>query len=184
MLHPIVRRMLVLFTLAVSSTISFSQSATSLDIPVTHAAGAGNTWQVALSAGSHERKLFVVTLHEPNRRQTCHIQSFTPDKLVCSRAFGSLRTFLPQQVVALILPGDNDLKLRLVLGFNAGLGAAILGTVVLAATCPVCAGATGIAALFFFGAAGATLIGDDQPDRLIYLAPGQHLSRKLGFVQS
>jgi hypothetical protein len=35
-----------------------------------------------------------------------------------------------------------------------------------------------------FDAAGAIAIGDDQPDRLLYLAPGQHLSSKLGFVQS
>ena len=71
----------------------------------------------------------------------------------------------------------------MVLGLNGGLGAAIWGAVVLAATCPVCAVATGIAAYFFFGAAGAILIGDDQPDRLLYLAPGQELSRKLGYVQ-
>ena len=130
---------------------------------------------------------FAYSIHKSqvvNAPQTCHIQSFTIDKLVCSRAIGGSRTYLPQQIVALILPGDGALKLRLVLGFNGGLAAAILGTVVLVATCPVCAVAAGIAALFFFGAAGAVLIGDDQPNHLLYLAPGQQLSGKLGFVQS
>ena len=96
------------------------------------------------------------------------------DKLVCSRAIGGPRTYLPKQVVALILPGDSDLKLRLVLGLNGGLAAAIWGTVVLAASCPVCAVATGVVALLLFGAAGAVLMGDDQPDHVLYLAPGQH----------
>ncbi len=75
------------------------------------------------------------------------------------------------------------MKLWLALGFNGGLGAAIWGTVVLAAACPACAVGTGIAALFFFGAAGAVLIGDDQPDQLLYVAPGRGLSHRLGYIQ-
>lgn len=178
MLQQTVRRVLTLFALAlVSATVSLAQSPTSPKAVAT-------AWEIAQQVGSSKGKLFVVTLDQPQRRQTCHVQSFTLDKLVCSHAIGDPRTYLPQQVAALILPGDGALKLQLVLGFNGGLGAAIWGTVVLAATCPVCAVATGIAALLFFGAAGAVLIGDDQPDRLIYLAPGQQLSGKLGHVQS
>jgi hypothetical protein len=177
-----IRRILTLFALAmVSATIAFAQSATT---PESLAISESNTWQVAQLAGSSKRKLFVVTLDQPDRRQTCRVQSFTLDKRVCSRAIGGSRTYLPQQIVALILPGDADLRLRLVLGFNVGLAAAIWGTVVLAATCPPCAVATGIVALALFGGAGALLYGDGQPDRLLYLAPGQQLSRKLGFIQS
>lgn len=177
-----IRSILVLFALAlVSATIVLAQSPNSSEVPVIPTR---NNWQIAQSVGSSKGKLFVVTADQPNRKQTCHIQSFTIDKLVCSRAIGGSRTYLPPQIVALILPGDGDLKLRLVLGFNVGLGAAILGTVVLVATCPVCAVATSIASLFFFGAAGAILYGDDQPNRLLYLAPGQQLSGKLGYVQS
>jgi hypothetical protein len=117
-------------------------------------------------------------------RQTCRVQSFTNDKLVCSRAIGGPRTHLPKQVAALILPGDGSLKLKLMLGLNGGSGAAIWGTVVLAAACPACAVATGVVALVLFCAAGAIGMGDDQPDRLLYLAPGQTLSRKLGYVGS
>jgi hypothetical protein len=177
-----IRHIFTLFALAlVCATVTRAQSPTStgaLLVPPY------NTWQVAQQVGSSKGKLFVVTLDQPNRRQTCRIQSFTRDKLVCSRALGGPRTYLPQQVVALILPGDGALKLRLMLGLNGGLGAAIWGTVVLAAACPACAVATGIAAFFCFGAAGAIGMGDDQPDRLLYLAPGQQLSGKLGFVQS
>jgi hypothetical protein len=71
-----------------------------------------------------------------------------------------------------------------VLGLNAGIGAAIWGTVVLAPICPACAVATGIQAFFFFGAAVNILICDYKPNRLLYLAPGQQLSKKLGFEQS
>jgi hypothetical protein len=172
-----VRHVLTFLVLAVASaTTAFAQSPDSLEIPATPA---NYAWQVTPTKG----KLFVVTLDQPNRRQTCHFQSITPDKLVCSRAIGGPRTYLRKQVVAVLVPGDDDLRLRLVLGFNGAGAAAIWGTVVLAATCPVCAVATGIAALLIFGAAGAVLIADDQPDHLVYLAPGQQLSGKLGYVQ-
>ena len=69
------------------------------------------------------------------------------------------------------------------LGLNAGLGAAIWGTVVLTATCPACAAGTAIVALFFLSAAGATAYTDDVPDRLLYSAPGKQLSRKLGYMR-
>jgi hypothetical protein len=164
----------------VSAIIAVAQTPKSSDVPVL---STGDTWEVAQSVGSSKGKLFVVTLDQPQRRQTCRVQSFTPDKLVCSRAIGGPRTYLPQQIVALIIPGDHDLKIRLVLGLNGGLGAAIWGTVVLVATCPACAAATGVAALLLFCAAGAVLIGDEQPDRLLYLAPGQQLTGKFRFVQ-
>jgi hypothetical protein len=119
-------------------------------------------------------KFVVVTVDQPNRKQACRVQSFTKDKLVCTRVIGGPRTYLSNQVIALIVPGDDALRIRLVLGFNAGLGAAIWGTIVLAATCPACGVATGIAALIMFAAAGATLIGDGQPERLLYVAAGQN----------
>jgi hypothetical protein len=181
----IIRRIATLFIFTiVSATISLAQSSTSTEVTTIPANSTSNSWQFAQSLGSSRHKLFVVTLDQPRRRQTCHVHSFTPDKLVCSRAIGGPRTYLPQQILAVILPGDDDVRLRLVLGFNAGLGVAIWGTVVLAAACPACAVATGVAAFFCFGAAGATLIGDGQPNRVLYLAPGQHLSAKLGYVQS
>jgi hypothetical protein len=172
------------FALAiVSAAVAVAQSSTSTETPIIPAGGMNSTWQAAQSPGSPKHMLFVVTVDQPQHRQACHVQSFTPGKLVCSRAIGSPRVYVSQQILAVILPGDADLKLRLVLGLNGGLGAAIWGTVILAATCPACAAATGIAAFFFFGAAGAVLIGDDQPNRLLYLAPGQQLSPKLGYIE-
>jgi len=163
------------------STVAFAQSSTSIiDIPVIKAE---KSWPVAQSVGSSKGKLLVVTIDQPQRRQTCHVQSFTLDKLVCSRALGGPRTYLPQQIAALILTGDDDLRLRLVLGLNGGIGAAIWGTVVLAATCPACAAATGVVALVLFCFAGAALYVDGQPDRILYLAPGQQLTGKLRFAQ-
>jgi hypothetical protein len=181
MSQRIILRILILFALTpVSASTGLAQSATTFEIPLSIA---NDDWQVARQVGSSKRELFVVTLDQPHRRQTCRVQSFTLDKLVCSRPIGGPRTYLPQQIVALLLPGDGDLKLQLALLLNAGLGAAIWGTVVLAAPCPACAAATGIVALLLFGAAGAILIGDDQPNSLLYFAPGQQLSRKLGYVQ-
>lgn len=167
----------------ISATVARAQAPTVITVP-TLALNAGDSWQGAQLIGSARKgKLYVVTIDHPDRRQACRVQSFTREKLVCARALGGPRTYLPQQVLALIVPGDEGLRLPLWLGFNGGLGAAIWGTVVLAAACPACAAGTGIAALFFFGAAGAVAYADGQPKQLLYLAPGQRLSGKLGFVE-
>ncbi len=180
-----IRSIVALFALAlVGATFALAQSSNSAQVATvpTQSSNAGS-WQVARQAGPSRGKLVVVTLDQPTRRQTCRIQSFTKDKLVCSGAIGGSRTYLPQQVLALILPGNNSLRTLWLLGFNGGLGAAIWGTVVLAAACPACAVGTGIAALFFLGEAGVTLFADGEPDRLLYLSPGEKLTGKLRFVQ-
>lgn len=167
-----IRSILNLSALAlVSATVGLAQS-TTFEVPVNTYV---SDWQVAQQVGSAQGKLIVVTVDQPDRRQTCHVRSFTRDKLVCSRALASPRTYLPQQVAALIIPGDTvRLRIPLWLGLNAGLGASIWGTVVLAAVCPACAVGTGIAALFFFGFAGALMYADDQPDRVLYRAPASN----------
>jgi hypothetical protein len=181
-----IRLIVTLFTLALASAgFALAQSSTSLEalkIPIGKTPPA-NDWQIAQQVGSSKGKLLVVTLDQPQRRQACRIQAFTLEKLVCSRAIGGPRTYLPQQVVALILPGDGGYRLRAILELNGGLGAAIWGTVVLAATCPACAAATAFVAFVLFSFAGAISYTDDQPERLLYLAPGQQLSGKFRFVE-
>jgi hypothetical protein len=181
-----IRLIVTLFTLALASAgFALAQSSTSLEalkIP-TGKTPPANDWQIAQQVGSSKGKLLVVTLDQPQRRQACRIQAFTLEKLVCSRAIGGPRTYLPQQVVALILPGDGGYRLRAMLELNGGLGAAIWGTVVLAATCPACAAATAFVAFVLFSFAGAISYTDDQPERLLYLAPGQQLSGKFRFVE-
>lgn len=187
-----IRGILTLFALAlVSATTALAQSTSSSPeapaVPARNIYQVGQSpnrsWAAAESAGSSRHKFAVVTFDQPNRRQTCRVQSFTAEKLVCSRAFGGPRTYLPQQVLALIIPGDEAFDIPLFLGFNGGLAAAIWGTAVLAATCPVCAVATGVAAFWFVCAAALVLMGGNQPDRFLYLAPGQQRTGKLRFVQ-
>ena len=178
-----VRRILVIlaFTLG-SAGIALAQSATSLET-VTIPIAASNSWQAALRAGSSKGKLSVVTLDQPNRRQSCRMQSYTPKELVCFRGSGGARTYLMQDVLALILPSNGRMKRAFVLGLNGVSAAAIWGTVVLATTCPACAVVTGIAAVWYLGLAGVTLICDNRPDHLLYVAPGQQLTGKLRFVR-
>lgn len=176
MCQQVIRSILTFSTIALTSaTTAFAQNSTTIAIP---AKERNTSWSFAQSGGSSKHTILVYTLDHPDRRQTCHVQSFTVDKLVCSRAIGAPHTYLPQQIFALVLPGDEELR-RWVIGLNAGLGASIWGTVVLAATCPVCAAATGVAALIFFGSAGATLFGDGHSDRVLYLAEGHSLNGKL-----
>jgi hypothetical protein len=182
-----IRRILIVFSLALASAIAaVAQSSTRLETFTfpTSSASVSDNWQAALRVASSKGKIIVVTVDQPNRRQSCQLQSFTPDQLVCSRAKGRRRTYLAQQVAALILPGDGGIKLWMMLLGNADLGAAIWGTVVLAATCPVCAALTGLDAASALVGAWVAPFGDDQPDRLLYLAPGQRLSRKFGHVKS
>lgn len=170
---------------AASVVTGFAQSNASSG---TFTIAAGNeasyaTWEFAQQFDPSKHKVFVVTFDQPTRRQSCHIQSFTQDKLVCSRAIGGARTYVRKQVAALILPGDDELRRWVLLGLNGGLGTAIWGTVVLAAACPACAVGTGIAALICFSFAGAVGMTDNVPNRLLYLAPGHELSGKLGYVE-
>jgi hypothetical protein len=147
----------------------------------------GDTWEgaqlIVSSKGKDFRKLFIVTADRPDHRQPCHVQSFTEDKLVCSRVIGGSRSYFPRQVAALIVPGDDELRRWVLLSLNGGLGVSIWATVVLAAACPGCAAATAFAAFVCFSFAGAIAYTDDVPDRLLYLAAGQELSRRLGYVQ-
>jgi hypothetical protein len=173
-----VRRIATFFAiLFIISAAAQAQTPMSKEAPAITSA-----WQIAQQVGSSKAMLFVVTLGRTQRKQACRVKSFTLDKLVCSATIGRSRTYLPQQIVAIILPGDENLKLKLWLGLNCGVAAASWGTVVLAATCPPCAVGTGVAALLLFGAAGAILVGDDQPESLLYLAPGQRLTGKLSHL--
>jgi hypothetical protein len=178
-------RILFPFALSlVSATITLAQSSTGTQVlKLPPRRSAASTWELARKAGPSKGKIFVVALDQPQRRQACRIQSFTLDKLVCSRAFGGSRTYLPQQVLALIRPGDEGFRHLLLVVSNAQLGASIWGTVVLVATCPACAAATAFVAFYSFGAAAVALFGDDQPDRLLYLASGQQLTGKLRLIQ-
>jgi hypothetical protein len=181
MRHRTVRNTLMLFVFAlVLTTIALAQSSIS---PIEIGNTANHTWESAQMRGSSDHKLIVVTLDQPHHAQTCRVKSFTTDKLVCKLAFGRRRTYLPKQVAALIRPGDDALRVELFLGFNGGLGAAIWGTVVLAATCPACAAATAFAALVFFAAAGAIAYVDGQSEFLLYLAPGYKLTGRLRHLQ-
>jgi len=187
MFHRTIRLILNLFALALAAaTFAAAQSPTpreAFKTPFVYVAN--NDWQIALKVGSSKRTLFVVTQDQPQRRQTCHLRSFTADELVCSHGNRSLRTYFRQQVVALILPGDQYSKLSKVLwavGFSE-FGAAIWGSVVLAATCPACGVAAGIGTVFYFGMAALFASGEEQPDRVLYLAPGQKLTGKFRFVQ-
>jgi hypothetical protein len=146
-----------------------------------HRTPSHNDWPLAstLTSAQSIHKLFVVTSAQPTQRHTCRVHSFTADQLVCKAALGKTRTYKPQEISALITPGDNDIRLRGVLGFNGALAAATWGTVLLAPICIPCAVATGIAALLFFDGAAVTLIADGQPEAILYLAPNQVLQAKL-----
>lgn len=164
----------------ISATFACAQATTSFTAPIS----SGNeSWESAQSLGSAKHKLIVITLDEPDHRQTCHVRSFTQEKLVCSRAFGASRTYQSKQVAAIILPEEDDLRIPLFVMFNGVTGLAIWGTVVLSATCPVCAAGTAIVSVIFSVFSGVNVFADGTPGRTIYLAPGQRLTGKLRPIQ-
>jgi hypothetical protein len=189
-----IRSLSILIALVLASaTTALAQSPAPVDLPpaitpvrnmemTTLATAPAEGWEVARSASPSGGRILVVTVDKPNRRQSCRVQSFTDEKVVCSRGFGDSRTYLKQQVAALILPGDEALTTGLFVGFNAGLGASIWATVALAAACPLCAAGTAVAAFVFFDLAGLTAFTGGEPDRIAYLAPGQKLSPKFNSV--
>jgi len=183
MRRPINRNLLQVsaFVLA-SASVACGQNLSNVDIA---AANPSKDWKSAEDLTPIKSKRYVVTTDQPDRKQGCRVQSLTDDELVCSRANGGSRTYKREQIVALINPGTKSETLAFFLGFNAGLGASIWGTVALVATCPVCAAATAFAAFIFFGMAGVTAMADDAsaPEKLLYLAPGQVLSNKFHSVE-
>ena len=84
-----IRSILIVFSLGlVSATTSFAQSSNSTEvISVPIGNSAHDSRQAAHLTGPSKGKLFVVTLDQPNRRQSCRIQSFTKNKLVCLAIF-------------------------------------------------------------------------------------------------
>lgn len=183
MRQPINRNLLhVLAFVLASASVAYGQNPSNVDIAT---ANPSKGWKGAEDLTPVKSKRYVVTTDQPDRKQSCRVQSFTDDELVCARANGRSRTYKREQIVALIVPGTKSETLAFLLGFNAGLGASIWGTVALVATCPVCAAGTALAAFIFFGMAGVTAMADDAsaPEQLLYLAPGQVLSHKFRSVE-
>jgi len=183
MSHPINRNLLqVLAFVVASASVAYGQNVSNVEIAATNSS---NDWKHAEDITPIKSKRYVVTTDQPDRKQSCRVQSFTDDELVCSRANGRSRTYKREQIVALIIPGTKSETLSFFLGFNAGLGASIWGTVALVATCPVCAAGTALAAFIFFELAGVTAMSDDAsaPDKLLYLAPDQVLSDEFRSVE-
>jgi len=175
------RRLLALATLALlSATLALAQETSQPGNRDFAKSGTGN-WSYAATIGSPHKKLFVVTIADPTHRHTCRVQSIAADQLVCKGSFNTTHFYKPQEVAALVIPGDYNLRVWMVSAANASLGAAIWATVILIPTCPPCAVATGIAALISFGVAGAALIGEGTQEHLLYLAPGQTLQVKLRY---
>jgi len=112
---------------------------------------------------------------QPSRRTACRVRSIANDQLACKGPFGKTRTYKPQEIAAIILPGDSAFQLRLWVGLNAAAGLAAWGTFVLAPACIPCAAATAFAAFAFVCAAGAIAYSDDRPESLIYLAPNKQV---------
>jgi hypothetical protein len=187
MAHPITRTLTAALALAVfSQTLAVAENpdqSTRTEPPAVKPTPASNkaasTWEEARFRVPAGKKFIVVTLAEPTHRNSCRVQSVTLDRLTCKRPFRKTRAYNSQQIAALITPGDKGLWRVLFFGFNGGLGAAIWGTLILAPVCVPCAVGTGVAAYFFFGAAGVVLFSGFEPDSLLYLAPGQTLQVKL-----
>jgi hypothetical protein len=180
MAHQITRPLTSILLLTVLfQTLAHAQDQVS--ISQAHPTGPANTWQTAQSRARVGHKIQVVTKAQPTHRIACRVASFAGDQLLCKGAFGETRSYNAQDIAALIFPGDYNQRFPFVIGFNTAAGFATWGAIVLVATCIPCAAATAFAALLFLGAAGASLIADDRPDALLYLAPGQQLKVK-GYV--
>ncbi len=179
MTRSTVYRIMILAGLAAGlAAMGRAQAGNSVEVPVRGDSADGpvtNEWQIAQRAGTSYRRLFVVTVDQPKRRQSCRVQSFTAEKLVCSRSKGRNKIYLPQEVSALIVPGSGGDRMWFFIGFSAEVGATIWGVAVLVAGCPGCAVAAGIAGFSWFGLAWLMGRPERRPEKLLYLALGTQL---------
>lgn len=137
-------------------------------------------WEPAQWQVGAKDKVYVVTMAEPKRRRACTVESISADEIVCMHG-GHATVYGSKDVAALIHAGEHAPWYLFFAGFLGAGVAATWGTVVLAPICPVCAVATGIAAVFFYVLApGSAMLTDgDYDGSLLYLAPGQRLQVKV-----
>src|SRR6185312_5156245 len=137
------------------------------------------TWDGTQQIVIPKQKLYVVTTAQPMQRRYCMVSNVTDDQLVCQSRFGKAHTYRTQDIAAIITPGEHTVVFTF-LAFAGATAAATWGTIVVAATCPLCAVATGAAAGFLFICTlGSGFEADgDRADALLYLAPGQTLRVK------
>lgn len=140
------------------------------------------TWEgVSIYAAANTtKKLYIVTIAHPKKRNTCMMQSINQSEIACDH-HGHPKFYKAEDVAAIIEPGEHTPVLVYVGGILAASGAAAWGTGVLASVCVPCAVVTGVAALFLFiMAPGAAMAADgDTSDTLLYIAPGQKLQVRL-----
>jgi hypothetical protein len=133
------------------------------------------------SACRAKKNVKIITIAHPKLRHSCTVVSISANEIICGHS-GHTMTFRAEDVAAVIEPGEHSHWYLYFAGSLAAAGAATWGTVVLAAVCPICAAATGVAALFLYVITPGTafLSDDDSADSLLYLAPGQTLKVGLG----
>jgi hypothetical protein len=139
------------------------------------------TWQGAQALVVAKKNVKIITIAHPKLRHPCAVVSISANEIICGHS-GHTMTFRAEDVAAVIEPGEHSHWYLYFAGSLAAAGAATWGTVVLAAVCPICAAATGVAALFLYVITPGTafLSDDDSADSLLYLAPGQTLKVGLG----
>jgi len=135
------------------------------------------TQPVEVWSGIHKgARVRVVTVAEPTRRQDCHVLSFKPDELVCSRAFGRTQVFERDQVVAVMTTRKNSLVTFLInpptwLGAIAFTGAVFLGPVSMLAAVPIIV----VSSIAMTGSAFDAMERENEEPHLLYQAPGSTL---------
>ncbi len=180
MTQQTLRRILTLATLTLlSATIALAQTAAPPAHPELPSLS-NNNWSYAKDRGVPERTLFVITTARSTHRINCRARTFTDDQLTCKGPFGRTRTYKAQDIAALILSGE-DTAIRHIMVVVAVISAcAIAGAVFLNPVARFGSFLLGLAggAAFLILEPGLAMAADDQPDELLYLAPGQTLQVK------
>jgi hypothetical protein len=176
------RRILILATLALlSATLALAQSP-ALWSSWPPSAPRSNTFRGAIAIGPSHGKLYVVTIAHPKQEQTCRIQSFKQDQLVCLGNHGHTPVvYRAQDIAALITPGLHSGILATFLGFVGAGAGAITGAVFLASISMIGAVAVAAAGGFLLLFSTYLAMGADSYDSdiVLYLAPSQTLQVKL-----
>ena len=137
-------------------------------------AGPIYSWTNTSLRTQSDKKLVVITIAEPTHRFACRVLSSTDEQLECQGSRGKTRIYRPQQIAALILPGQGRLREWLWIGFNTPGILIGWATLRLGDTCKPCAVPTGVA-FALFGVAHSVHLEEYDPDHLIYLAPPEQL---------
>jgi hypothetical protein len=137
-------------------------------------------WEYWETWGAWDRsaKVFVVTVAQPSRGQSCRVRAFEADRIVCRRSFGGKPVIFRRSEVEAVIEQGGDQHWAAAFGICAGIGVAMIvaGAVLSFVAAPA---VIVLGSLVLLTSPAYAIGANPSADELLYLQPGQRLTVSL-----